>query len=369
MAFFGIPRFGATEYRIVSVAQHNIWGSFERISGTIPFQSAVEIGFRTAGFAVTDEAARHAPPATLADSMIDRLSGMPAFLAAITSIMLATSAFAGIPLGISIPPAKANALDFARFTKNTDITPRLVEISANFPPEPSTISLPDTEIQAIREIGALPLITWMLPDSLLDDAWTTSLRELAQAVRADGGKIWMRLAVPRREEPSHAASYRDTFRRVAGIFRDAGADNVGWMFVVDLGRSDAPEAALDADAFPGNDVVDVIGLRALNWGDTQRRPVSDRDSDWQSFRDLFEPVRAEWQERAPDKTIVAITATASTGGKKSDWVLDAVRTAAEWRLAALIWFQHKGAIDWAIQESIPREIMMEAQTLNTPLSK
>lgn len=309
---------------------------------------------------------RHAPP-NLADSMIVRLSGMPATLAA--TIMLATPALAGIPFGISISPSKANAADFSRFTKNTDITPRLVEISADLPPEPSAIRLPAAEIEAIRAIGAIPILAWRLPETSIDDAWIPPLRDLARDVRADGGEFWMRLAAPRGDAPVDADRYRAAFRTISGIFRDAGADNIRWMFVTDIERSDVPEAALDASAFPGTDVVDLIGLRALNWGTTQQRPVFAWDSEWRSFRDLFARSCTEWHERAPDKPIVAITATASTGGEKSDWVLDAVRSASDWHLIALIWFQQKGRIDWAIQESIPREIMMEAQTFNTPLSK
>lgn len=301
-----------------------------------------------------------------------RLPGPLATIVIAASLTITHLMADGIPIGIEIPANHANAADFARFTKNTDITPRVVAVDAQWAAGRDTIPFPSDTLTAIRRIDALPFVIWILStadvfDGIAQGDRDAQVRELAKAAASDANPIRMSIATEG-GNPVAAESYRRAFRHVVEIFRQEGAQNVRWIFLSDTTATEGPRAPLGMDAFPGNDVVDGIGMRGFNWGKTRTQALHGHDSEWKTFAEIFAPARKHWQATAPDKPMLVITAAAATGGEKADWVLDAVRTAAGWNLAALIWFQQTEPINWQIQESIPREIMMEAQTMNEALA-
>ncbi|NTW40300.1 MAG: hypothetical protein HGA44_10515 [Cellulomonadaceae bacterium] len=62
------------------------------------------------------------------------------------------------------------------------------------------------------------------------------------------------------------ADYRAAWRHYVEVFRAAGVTNVLWTWTMTLGSFTSPPSTAGADAFyPGDDVVDRVGVDAYNW--------------------------------------------------------------------------------------------------------
>jgi mannan endo-1,4-beta-mannosidase len=143
-----------------------------------------------------------------------------------------------------------------------------------------------------------------------------------------------------------AQDYVAAYRRVRGIFDDAGAKRVEWVW--------CPNAIINGDAvaisscYPGDDFVDVVGVDGYNFGD---RP----GHQWTEPAELFGATLPLLAQLAPGKPLwINEVGCGDQGGDKSRWISDFIGWLAGTDARGLIWFEVDGnpdAPDWRLTSS------------------
>jgi hypothetical protein len=138
-------------------------------------------------------------------------------------------------------------------------------------------AIPTPAVTLTVEDGRIPLVGWNAKRS---DGAVTPWHEIASGVydgwiraRADAFReLGSPVVIHFHHEPEDdvplygtPAEYAAAFRRVVSIFHERGATNVEWAWVMmavtfDPGSGRSPETY-----YPGDDVVDWIGVDAYNW--------------------------------------------------------------------------------------------------------
>jgi hypothetical protein len=143
--------------------------------------------------------------------------------------------------------------------------------------------------------------------------------------------------VPWNGEP---ALFRAAWRRMAGIFDLAGADNVRWVFSPNVTDAPRTEENRFEHYYPGADVVDVLALDGYNWGTTRAWTA------WRSFEEVFTEGYDRIAALGEQGIWFAEMASSAEGGDKAAWVSDMLASTAFPRVEALIWFDEHKEADW-----------------------
>lgn len=237
---------------------------------------------------------------------------------------------------------------------------------------PATQAFDRARLEAVASRGAVPLITWepwnpAAPDDprfgleriaagAFDDyvdGWAAGLRDWGGRVLLRWGHemngAWYPWAAGYRGRANDAAPYVAAWQRLRRRFAAAGADNVEWVWAPNVAY---PGSAPLAPLYPGDGLVDWIGLDGYNWG--TRTP----DRAWQSFAAIFGPTLAELPDLSDGSSakpvIVTETASAEEGGDKAAWIRDALLNdlpLAFPEIRALIWFDENKERDWRVASS------------------
>ncbi|SMH43534.1 IPT/TIG domain-containing protein [Rathayibacter oskolensis] len=141
-----------------------------------------------------------------------------------------------------------------------------------------------------------------------------------------------------------AGSYAEAWRHVHDVVAAQGATNVSWVWSPNVPYSGStPLQGL----YPGAAYVDVVALDGYNWG------TSAAWSSWTSPSALFGPGLTQLRALAPGSPIlVAETASAETGGAKSEWNAALVSyLSAQSDVTGFVWFDHDKEVDWRIASS------------------
>ncbi len=155
--------------------------------------------------------------------------------------------------------------------------------------------------------------------------------------------------------PESPEIYKDMFRYIVVLFRERGADNVLWAFcpnsesVPDISYNEEAGWNRASNYYPGSGYVDILGMDGYNWGTSRNIEKHGWQSSWKSFRETFEPLYREIKSLSSEKPVIVFeTATTEKGGDKNTWIKDAVRTATEWQLDGVVWFNVEKEEDWRI---------------------
>jgi glycosyl hydrolase family 26 len=180
-----------------------------------------------------------------------------------------------------------------------------------------------------RSAGRLSMVSWKPNGVSLTDIASGRYDELvrtrAAAMKAFGGPILLRFG----HEPNGdwyswsehydrgpviagntAASYVAAWRHVHDVFAKAGADNVSWVWSVNY--RDFPAGNSADDYYPGDDVVDWIGIDAYNSGDVT--PATS----WTGIGPLIAPMYGRYAKRKP--IMLTEVGSVEQGGDKAAWV-------------------------------------------------
>jgi mannan endo-1,4-beta-mannosidase len=140
--------------------------------------------------------------------------------------------------------------------------------------------------------------------------------------------------------------YVAAYRRVRGIFDDAGAKRVEWVWcpnVIVNGDVDAISRS-----YPGDNFVDIVGVDGYNFGD---RP----GHQWTQPADLFDSTLALVTQLAPGKPVwINEVGSSDQGGDKSRWISDFFGWLVSTDVRGLIWFEVDGRPnepDWRLTSS------------------
>ena len=141
------------------------------------------------------------------------------------------------------------------------------------------------------------------------------------------------------------ASYVRLWRRLHRIVADAGvpSDRVSWIWAinhVDVG--DVPAESL----FPGDGVVDLVGVDGFNWGATQ--PWSEWRSPDVVFGEALDRVQSlsDRPVCVPEFGSTSVTVDGVDTGRKNDWLRDAFAYFRERDVALAAYFDIEKETDW-----------------------
>ena len=140
--------------------------------------------------------------------------------------------------------------------------------------------------------------------------------------------------------------YVAAYRRVRGIFDDAGAKRVEWVWCPNVIINGNAEAI--SRCYPGDNFVDIVGVDGYNFGD---RP----GHQWTQPAELFGTTLALVAQIAPGKPVwINEVGCGDQGGDKSRWISDFISWLAGTDVRGLIWFEVDGnpdAPDWRLTSS------------------
>lgn len=140
------------------------------------------------------------------------------------------------------------------------------------------------------------------------------------------------------------AEFRAAWRHYVEVFRAAGVTNVLWTWVVTptVFGTTAPSAT---DLYPGDDVVDRVGLDAYNWaGCAPGVPTA-----WRSMATIAGPARDF--ARAHGKPLLLAewgsVEDAADPGRKAAWLRESLATLASWpEVEGALYFHQHGTCPW-----------------------
>lgn len=219
----------------------------------------------------------------------------------------------------------------------------------------------------VAERGGTPMVSWEpwdpaagvdQPDFALGriaaGQYDDAIDEWANGLAAYGGPVLVRFAHEMNGtwypwaatvNGNTTDDYLAAWRHVRDRFAAAGATNVRWVW--------SPNVEYDGstpltDLYPGDDLVDWVGIDGYNWGTTQSW------SSWQSLDDVFGPTYDAVRRLTKRPIIIAETASGEQGGDKASWIEDAFLRALPDRfpaVRAVVWFDENKETDWRFASS------------------
>jgi beta-mannanase len=227
-------------------------------------------------------------------------------------------------------------------------------------------------LEVVRRRGAVPMITWepwaAVPS---DPAWSLRGRILsgqsdayihawARGLAEYGGPVLLRFAHEMHNQTypwaigvngNTAEDYVATWRYVHAIFVEEGATNVrwGWNPNTMAGTRRPTYEAIYRSLYPGDDVVDWVGLDIYNAGS-----ALDDWGGWRTFAEALTDPYDALQAITSKPVILAEVGSAETGGAKADWIRAAFTDLHSGRFSAvraLVWFDIDKEERWALHSS------------------
>jgi hypothetical protein len=246
---------------------------------------------------------------------------------------------------------------------------------------------PMRECKMVRELGAIPHLTWELfypeeadyntmpiegtyavMDEVLNGEHDAYIEQFAKDTKAFGDRVLIRFlhefngnwylwsGNKSGRENGGPEKVVAVWRYVVDKFREVGADNAKWIWNPHGPSVDVSEEDWNAieNYYPGDEYVDWMGMDAYNWYPQDpwggKRPFRDFDN---CFRDLYDRCIA----LAPDKPVmIAEFGTAEfeyKGIDKVAWMDDAfikIKTGYP-RIKMFVWFHINKELDWRVNSS------------------
>jgi hypothetical protein len=267
------------------------------------------------------------------------------------------------------------------FEANTGKSVSLIEFALPWSRCSSNICAPTTfptaQLEAIRERGAIPLLGWASNASpvaspeqpafalrtITSGKHDRYIESWAEAARSWGKPFFLRFdwemnlrhVLPYNEgsNGNRPGEFVRAWRHVHRIFREAGVDNVSWVWCP---NAEYPGSVKPLERlYPGGRFVDWTCIDSYNWGENPFQPDV-----WRSFDTAFsDTYRHITRKIAPFKPLlIGETASSEIGGDKAAWITDMLRTQVSRgryssHLRGFVWFNRfdRGGLDWQIETS------------------
>lgn len=173
------------------------------------------------------------------------------------------------------------------------------------------------------------------------------IRQFAHEVKTYGNPVNLRFGHEMNGNwypwDARPAEYIAAYRYIHTIFSQEGVINVSWMWCVNI--TENPETL--KEYYPGDDVVDVIGIDGFNFGTSQN------NGGWRSFSNLFLPTYTYLVANYNKPLVIAETASTEQGGKKEVWIREMFTALPKTfpKVTEIIWFSLIKEADWRINSS------------------
>ncbi len=265
--------------------------------------------------------------------------------------------------------------------KEISVPPQIIAFYLSWPEPEGTGPSPLASINAIKDDNAIPCITWepfyfvdnkktnVSFQDILGGKYDGYLNAMASSAKTFKGPLLIRFAHEMNLEEYHwgtsveeynalsSERYKKMFRYVVDMFRANGVSNVMWVFCPNA--DSVPNVPWNnlANYYPGGEYVDVFGMDGYSWSDKEIR----------SFKEIFEPSYQALKKIDPNKPILVFeTSISGSLQNKQRWLLQALKTAEEWKLKGIIWFQVDKEKKWKLDRSAQ---LIELRRLTMPSRK
>ena len=261
-----------------------------------------------------------------------------------------------IAMGAWIPNSFEHPGLIDRYAREVGQRPAIVSRYPNWSSPP----FQKAALNAIWSRGAVPLVTWEpwtvkevgIPlSAIAAGRYDAYIRRSAGEAASWPHPILLRFAHEMngtwypwgRREGNTPRLYVAAWRHVVRVFRQAGADNVKWVWAPNVNEQAGPGISWPligggpshpfpfAAYYPGDRWVDWVGLDGFNWG---------KGGEWQSFTAIFGDSYDAVTRLTLRPMIVTETASNEKGGDKAAWIASALGDELPRfpRIRALVWF-------------------------------
>jgi beta-mannanase len=140
--------------------------------------------------------------------------------------------------------------------------------------------------------------------------------------------------------------YIKAYRYIVELFRKTGVANVSFMWSINADNVPYSDIKNAAGFYPGDDVVDIIGIDGFNFGSAQQ------NSTWRSFKEIFMPAY-QFAVNYGKPISISETASSEIGGNKAVWISQMFSTLQTDfpKIEELVWFNILKEADWRIDSS------------------
>ncbi len=140
--------------------------------------------------------------------------------------------------------------------------------------------------------------------------------------------------------------FKKAWRRIHRLFKQAGADKIQLMFSPNVVPRNSKQMENPLTYYPGDDVVDCIGVDGYNFGDHYSRWHR-----WHSYQAIFEPTLAVLSKIKKPLFISEIGC--ADDPRKPSWIADFLkRVTSDQRIAAFIYYNYypkpRGYPNWRL---------------------
>ena len=275
---------------------------------------------------------------------------------------------------VAVPVAAASAdrppIAIGTYTPDTYKNPGLIDDFASQTGRPpvivnaykdwSTPAFNPDELNAAWNRGAVPMVTW---EPMTSDGVGIPLRRIAgggedghitvqaRAAAAWGKPVFVRFAHEMNGDwfpwgygvgGNTATDFRKAWRRVVGVSRAAGADNIRWVWCPNEHANRFPLEPF----YPGDTTVDWVCLDGFNFGERV---------EWPSFTSLFGNSYNRLIGFTNRPLMIGETASVENGGDKAEWIASALESEAPQfdNLRAIVWWNvnDRGHGDFRVNSS------------------
>jgi len=206
----------------------------------------------------------------------------------------------------------------------------------------------------VRQGGAAPMLTLQPAKdaslrSINAGTYDGQLRAWARVFRAWQHPMFIRL-FPEMNQKSHsyspgygsntATQFRAAWRHVVTVFRNAGANNVAFVWCPYRVYSTATPLS---SVWPGANYVNWVAFDAYNYHDASHAFA------WPYA--LFAPTVKAIRALAPRKPLLIAEAGANTDSQKPTWVSRSVTAARSLGARAMLWFNEVAEHNWRLDSS------------------
>jgi hypothetical protein len=280
--------------------------------------------------------------------------------------MATTSRPRSIALGAYISGAPWDSAKLDEFAILTKTRPSIVMWYQDWV-HPGVREFDPTKMDAVAARGAMPMVTWepgdhradaTQPDfalrTILAGRHDAYIRQWARDAARWGKPMYLRFAHEMNGDwypwspgvnGNTRAEYTRAWGHVVGLFTEERAVNIRWVWSPNVA---CRRCSSFADLYPGDAVVDWVGLDGYNWGTSQSW------SHWEEFVPIFHASYHTLTTLTTKPMLFAEIGSSELGGDKAAWMRRALLVDIPTsfpRVQAVVWFHEAKETDWRVNSS------------------